>query len=217
MYRGIIGGGALFALMMTASCAPPPATPGAGLRAPTRTLSDDYLQIVTAERQLVEIDANGRLVRTPAPEGFCLGRDAVISGDDSVYYLMGRCAGSGDAVISVSISNARFESETLDDLASYFSTSEGVASLGLDAGSGAVFLLGNEVEDGVLYATVEDGSGGGLNLETQILCRAFADFNGRLAVVTLMTEKAKTASPEAVQEALQKIVEGWRAANRASS
>lgn len=195
-----------------------------GLKAPSfgRTLSRDYLQIVDISRQAISVDANGRTVRAPAPKGYCIPNEGVLSGRAAVFFLMESCDGSSQPLISVSIGKAPLFDEggptpaRLAALKSFLMTEEGRRNLGFDAGSGAIFLERSTIANGALYAIVRDGSGAGPSFADPILAKAFTELNGRMAVVTLLAPKGRVAGAEDMEGVLAQITSSLQAANAAS-
>lgn len=201
-------------LLSLAGCAPA-AIPTVGKIG--GVIAKDYVQVVSISRDLAEIEATGRLVRLPAPPGLCAARDGLMTGANSAFVLMEPCGAAAPGLLSVSIGAGPLsrgdDYAALVELEAELGREDELGRLGFDAGSGAVFLKASEIRGGALYLTLEDRGSGGPAFAGRHLARAFAEFNGRLAVVTLISLRAQPLNGEDLTEALVEIVEGWSAAN----
>lgn len=202
-----------------AACAPVGAaiTPFAGAPTEDRVLRAAYVRLVSAAPELVEVEATGRLVRIPAPEGFCAPREGVMTGRDSAFFIMERCGETAPGLLSVSVAAAPMTAgdrrAALLGLEAYLRTPEGIRSLGFDAGSGAVFLRETEIRGGTLYVLLDDAGSSGLAFAGRAVARAFTELNGRLSVITLISEASRPVEGGALKKALIGIVERLVAAN----
>lgn len=202
------------------ACAPPGQAKAPIFASLDRPLSDKYVQLATIERKLIEVNASGRTVRAEAPEGYCFPTSGVLTGEDSAFLLLQPCNGD-DAkdVLSLSIAkhglfgDAAPSEENFAEFRRFLETREGASQLGLDAGSGAVFLIETRYENGALYAMTQDASGASLTFSGQIICRAFTELNGRMVVVSAIASKKSKRNPDVMRADLAKVVNGLIAAN----
>lgn len=208
---GAMGIGALLAL--TAACAPPGQAKAPTFASFDRPISDSFVQLAVIERDLVEVNASGRTIRAPAPEGFCYPTSGVMTGADSAFLLLQPCNGDPTKdVLSLSIAKHGLfgdeppSEENFASFRQFLETREGASQLGLDAGSGAVFLINTTYENGALYAVAEDASGAALSFSGQVICRAFTELNGRMVVVSAIASKQSKRDPEVMRADLAKIV-----------
>ena len=215
---GAIGIAALAGLL--SSCAPPGQAKAPTFAALDRPLSDTFIQLAVIERKRIEVNASGRIVRAVAPDGFCFPTSGVLTGEASAFLLLQPCDGDPSVdVISLSIAkHGLFGDEPPSEknfaaFRQFIETREGAAQLGLDAGSGAVFLLKTKYENGALYAMTQDGSGASLSFSGQIICRAFTELNGRMVIVSAIASKQSKRDPAVMQADLAKIVNHLIAAN----
>ena len=162
----VFGAMAIAALAaLTASCAPPGQAKAPVFASLDKPLSDTFIQLALIERKLIEVNASGRIVRAVAPEGFCFPTSGILTGEASAFLLMQPCnGGPSQDVISLSIAKHGLfgdEAPSEENFAAFqrfVETPEGATQLGLDAGSGAVFLLETRYENGALYTLTQDGS-----------------------------------------------------------
>lgn len=221
MFRVFVTMGIMALTAPLVGCAPP----GQAAKVPIfasldRPLSDKFVQLSLVERKLIEVNASGRTVRAEAPEGYCFPTSGVLTGDDSAFLLMQPCSGD-DAkdVLSVSIAKHGLfgdeapSEENFAAFRSFLETQEGASQLGLDAGSGAVFLIETKYESGALYALAKDASGANLEFSGQIICRAFTELNGRMVVVSAIASKKSKRDPEVMRADLANVVNSLIAAN----
>jgi len=202
------------------SCAPPGQATAPRFASLDRPISDKYVQLAVIERKLIEVNASGRTVRAEAPEGYCFPTSGVLTGEDSAFLLLQPCNGD-DAkdVISLSIAkhglfgDAPPSEENFAAFRQFLETPEGARQLGLDAGSGAVFLINTKYENGALYALTKDASGAALTFSGQVICRAFTELNGRMVVVSAIASKKSRRDPDVMRADLAKIVNRLIAAN----
>jgi hypothetical protein len=210
----VLGAMAIMALTASLSgCAPPGQAKAPTYASLGQPLNDAYVQLSVIERKLIEVNASGRTVRASAPEGYCFPTSGIMTGEASAFLLLQPCNGdSGKDVLSLSIAKHGLfgdEEPTEANFAafrSFLKSQEGVRQLGLDAGSGAVFLIETMFEDGVLYALAKDASGTELSFSGQIICRAFTELNGRMVVVSAIASKKGVREPALMREDLAKIV-----------
>ena len=201
------------AMSLLSACAPPGQAKAPAFASLDRPISDTFIQLALIERKLIEVNASGRTVRVVAPDGFCFPTSGVMTGDASAFLLLQPCNGDPTKdVISVSIAkhglfgNEAPSEENFTAFRSFLETSEGAAQLGLDAGSGAIFLIDTKYENGALYAMTQDGSTASLDFSGQIICRAFTELNGRMVIVSSIASKKGKRDPKALQADLAKVV-----------
>lgn len=207
-----------------AACAPQTNSKRAPL---DRPLSENYLQIVSASDELVEIDSGGRIVRAAAPEGLCISADSVQTGPDAVFLIMGDCLynqgpsvdadenedfGELGGVLSISVSNGPLGSD-FATLERFFASGEGLAGLGHGGDAKDVSLIETRRENGALIALVEDRSAAGPAFAGDVICRAFMELNGRMTVVSLIGLRDDPRSVEMLRDQIGKIVRALRAEN----
>ncbi len=209
---------ALTALL--SACAPPGQAKPPVFASLDRPISDTYVQLATIERKLIEVNASGRIVRAEAPAGYCFPTSGVLTGEDSAFLLLQPCNGdNAKDVLSLSIAkhglfgDAAPSEENFADFRRFLETREGANQLGLDAGSGAVFLIETRYENGALYALTQDASGANLEFSGQVICRAFTELNGRMVVISAIASKKSKRDHEVMQADLAKIVNGLIVAN----
>ena len=166
------------------------------------------------------MNASGRSVRAVAPDGFCFPIAGIMTSRDSAFMLLEPCNGDNTkGVLSLSIAKHGLfgaeepSKENFAAFRSFLETGDGVSQLGLDAGSGAVFLVSTSYEDGVLYAVAKDASGSGLNFSGQIICRAFTELNGRMVVMSLISSKKGEGDPEVLRAELAAMIKHMIAEN----
>lgn len=205
---------------LMSSCAPPGQAKAPTFASLDRPISENFIQLALIERKLIEVNASGRTVRAVAPEGFCFPTSGVMTGEASAFLLLQPCDGDPTKdVISLSIAKHGLfgdESPSEENFAafrSFLETREGAAQLGLDAGSGAVFLIDTKYENGALYAMTKDASGAALSFSGQVICRAFTELNGRMVIVSAIASKQSKRDPATMQADLADIVNQLIAAN----
>lgn len=215
--------GILAAAALVWGCAPQGQGGGVRFASIDRPLSRDFIQLAKIERDLVEVNASGRTVRAPAPSGYCFPRDGVMTSDASAFLLLQRCKSDpAGAVISISVSKHGLfgdqgpTEENFSAFQAYLETEEGARQLGLDAGSGAIFLIETSYRDGALYALAQDASNVGLSFSGDYISRAFTEVNGRMAVVSMITAKGDNRKPDELFFELQSVVDLMRKANLAA-
>ncbi len=198
---------------LQSSCAPPGQARVPNFASLDRPLSDSYVQLALIERKRVEVNASGRTVRVAAPEGYCFPTAGVMTGADSAFLLMQTCNGDpGKDVLSISIAkhglfgDAPPSEESFAAFRSFLETRDGASQLGLDAGSGAVFLIDTKYENGALYAMTQDASGATPSFSGQVICRAFTELNGRMVVVSAIASKQSKRDPEVMRADLARVV-----------
>lgn len=220
MLRVLVIIAAMSLTTLLSACAPPGQAKGPRFASLDRPLSDEYVQLALIERRLIEVNASGRTVRAEAPEGYCFPTSGVLTGKDSAFLLLQSCSGD-DAkdVLSMSIAkhglfgDASPSAEKFATFRSFLETREGASQLGLDAGSGAVFLIETKYENGALYALTKDASGAGLEFSGQVICRAFTELNGRMVVISAIASKKSKRAPEVMRADLAKVVNRLIAVN----
>ena len=210
-FFGMAAIAALTALL--SSCAPPGQVKSPNFASLDRPLGDSYIQLALIERKRIEVNASGRTVRAVAPDGFCFPTAGVMTGADSAFLLMQPCNGDPSKdVLSISIAkHGLFGDEPPSEanfaaFRSFLETREGASQLGLDAGTGAVFLIDTKYENGALYAMTQDASGATLSFSGQVICRAFTELNGRMVVISAIASKQSKRDPEVMRADLAKIV-----------
>ena len=220
MLRVFVAMGCLALTASLSACAPPGQAKAPQFASLDRPLSDNFVQLALIERKLIEVNASGRTVRAEAPEGYCFPTSGVLTGEDSAFLLLQPCNGDpAKDVLSLSIAKHGLFGDDAPSEAnfaafrSFLETREGASQLGLDAGSGAVFLIEAKYENGALYALTKDASGAGLEFSGQVICRAFTELNGRMVIISAIASKKNKRSPEAMQADLAKVVNGLIAAN----
>lgn len=222
MKAAIIGLAAMAAAAGLSACAPPSGAraPGLATNAPLGgAISENYLQIVQADQNIVAVDSNGRIVRAPAPRGYCIPIDGVLTGPASVFFIMERCRPDATGLLSVSIAKqplfagAPPTPERYRTLAAFLQSDEGRGALGFDAGSGAIFVDEASYEEGALFVSVRDGSGAGPDFAGRLMCRAFTELNGRMTVITLLSMKMEQADRAELKARLKEVVRVLRGAN----
>lgn len=173
--------------LLLVACAPPGNSRRADIGGP---LSADYLQIVSVEPGLVEVDSAGRTVRAVAPDGFCIPVNSIQTSSDAVFLVMGECGGGGapNGVISLSISNTPMTGG-IDQLERFVTSPAGVVGLGYGGDAEDVSLLNVSRDRGALITMVEDRSEFGPAFAGDTICRTFLELNGRLAVLTILTDR----------------------------
>ena len=217
----VLGTMAAFALTtVLSSCAPPGQAQAPTFATLGQPINEEFIQLAVIEPKLVEVNASGNTVRAVAPEGFCFPTSGIFTGDDSAFLLMQPCNGEpAKDVLSVSIAKHSLfgdeapSEENFAAFRSYIETQEGVSQLGLDAGSGAVFLIGTTYENGALYAMMKDASAADLSFSGQVICRAFTELNGRMVVISAIASKDSKRDPEAMRADLAKVVNKMIAEN----
>lgn len=202
------------------ACAPPGQAKAPVFASLDQPLRENFIQLTLIERKLIEVNASGRTVRAVAPEGFCFPTSGVMTGEASAFLLLQRCDGAAAKdVISLSVAKHGLfgddapSEENFAAFRRFLETPDGAAQLGLDAGSGAVFLIDTKYENGALYAMAKDGSATTLSFSGQVICRAFTELNGRMVIVSAIASKQAKRDPEAMQADLARIVNALIAAN----
>ncbi|MEM7524448.1 MAG: hypothetical protein AAF360_11960 [Pseudomonadota bacterium] len=163
---------------------------------------------------LVEFDSSGRIVKAAAPKGVCIPTDSIQTGRESAFLLMDDCdlPSKMGGVLSVSIAGAPM---TLgpEGLERFFRTEAGIVGLGYGGDIEDVALIEATIGDGAVFAVIEDRSEFGPPFAGDVICRAFTELNGRMAVVTLMSLRDRPEDPAKLSAELKRIVAALRAAN----
>ena len=212
-------------LATLSACAPPgdATTPLARGISPAETpISKRYVQIISVSPRSVEVDASGRNVLAPAPRGYCVPKDGVMSASHSLFFVMEKCGGEAPGLLSLSIADSPISDESgprasLDGLKALLETENGRTVLGFDAGSGAAFLDKAEIRGSTLYVVVTDNGSSGLSFAGKHLIRAFTEINERMVIVTLISERDDPSSGDELLERTAEIVRAIRAANTDAS
>lgn len=174
---------------------------------PSRPLSKGYVQIVSAGPRLVEVEATGRRLRAPAPEGLCIPLESVQTARGAAFFLLADCPGAAPTpgVLTVSIGGDPAPVD-LAALERRLGTEAGIVGLGYGGYPGEVSLLALERGPGVLFAVVEDRSEFGPAFAGDLIVRAFAEVNGRLVIATLLSRRDEPAEAAAMQARLAALV-----------
>ncbi|MEX2520127.1 MAG: hypothetical protein WD969_12430 [Paracoccaceae bacterium] len=191
------------------ACVPEPEPGAPDISHLTKPLSADYLQIVSAAPELVEVDAAGRIVRAVPPPGLCIPLDSIQTAPAAVFLIYNECPGGVAAalggVLSVSISKEPLSME-FATLQRFFETRPGRAGLGYGGSADDISLVETKADPHALYAVVEDKSELGPAFAGDLICRAFTEVNDRMVVLTLISRRSDPAEGAAMRARLTRIV-----------
>lgn len=181
-----------------------------------RPITENYLQVVSADQDLVEVDAAGQLVRASAPSGMCIPVDSIQTSPASVFMMMRDCNAGDDkkvgGVISISISNGPLPGD-LHAVEAFMATNPGLVGLGYGGDLDDVTLLNLNRDDSAVYAVVEDRSEFGPAFAGDVICRAFVELNGRMAVISMLSLRDDPRDPNELRTMLEAIVSELSAEN----
>lgn len=142
------------------------------------------MRLVSAGEDRVELLADGRAVVVAPPPGDCLVSDRIHVQGGAAVTLMADCgARSGDAVRTVTIAaeplfGARGADLELAALEAHLRGPQGRRGLGL-SGDAPTRVVASRRDGETLYLVIEDAAA-----PDALLCRAFTEVNGRLAMVS---------------------------------
>lgn len=215
--RNSAGRAALFAacVLGLVSCAPEPEPGAPDISHLTKPLSADYLQIVSAAPDLVEVDSGGRVVRAVPPPGLCIPLDSIQTAPAAVFMIYNECPGAEAAlsgVLSLSISKEPLAMK-FPTLERFFKTRAGRVGLGYGGSADEISLIEIHAGPHALYAVVEDKSEFGPAFAGDLICRAFTEINGRMVVLTLISRRSDPAEGAAMQARLSRVVAALHAGN----
>jgi len=168
------------------------------------------MRLVSADVDRVELAADGRAVIVAPPPGDCLASDRVHVVGGAAVTLMTACdASPGDAVQTVTIAaeplfGARDATLELAALEAHLRGPQGRRGLGL-SGDAPTRVVASRRDGATLYLVIEDAA-----TPEALLCRAFTEVNGRLAMVSASAaagegERALLRRAEAMVGALRAV------------
>ena len=168
------------------------------------------MRLVSAHEHRVELSADGRAVIVAPPPGDCLASDKVHVVGGAAVTLMTACdASPGDAVQTVTIAaeplfGARGAALELAALEAHLRGPQGRRGLGL-SGDAPTRVVASRRDGATLYLVIEDAAA-----PEALLCRAFTEVNGRLAMVSASAaagegERALLRRAEAMVGALKAV------------
>lgn len=173
------------------------------------------MRLVSAGEDRVELVADGRAVIVAPPPGDCLASDRVHLFGVAAVTLMAACdAAPGDAVQTVTIAaeplfGAREAELELAALEAHLRGPHGRVGLGLADGDDAR-VVASRRDDDTLYVVIEEA--GEANT---LLCRAFTEVNGRMAMVSASGDRGDGEDADALLARAEAMVGALRAANAA--
>lgn len=195
----------VLAVVGLAACTPPPPPIAPGIR------------IEAATRKAVEAHVEGRIIHIASAAQQCIFPDSVGVTNSVAHAVVGECiwhqprsgepvptgvSGRG-GVFSVSVLPEDAPDDDWADFAAFIRSPQGARALDVGAVSD---VIAND--QGVLVITHDD--------DDQVICRAYTDLNGRLAVVALLDPPEGEGLRE-MRARLDAFMTGLRAANSAAS
>lgn len=178
----------------------------------TPTVPEGPMRLVSAGEDRVELMADGRAVLVAPPPGDCLASDRVHVEGGAAVTLMAACGEKpGDAVRTVTIAagplfGARDAGLELAALEAHLRGPQGRRGLGL-SGDAPTRVVASRRDGETLYLVVEDAAA-----PDALLCRAFTEVNGRLAMVSASGDADEDG--RALMRRAESMVGALRAVNR---
>lgn len=170
------------------------------------------MALVDASPRRMVLDAAGRRVVLAPPEGACLDAEAAQVAPAAAFAVIRGCGGAPDEALRiVSVGSAPLFGPDdsfagLRALETFLRSPAGRAELGLGGAPEAVRVLDMRRADGALYVLVEDSGEGRLPLASERFWRAFAELNGRVAVVSYAPLTGVEPDPAAMLAGVEEMV-----------
>lgn len=176
------------------------------------------MRLVTAGPDGAVVEAAGRRVRVPAPEGRCLSEDMIRLRADAAVLMFAECDGGAGPMTGVTIGDAPLfgpdaPAAALVALSAWADTPEGRRELGMGGDARRVSVIETVSHDGALFALIEDRSPEAGALTGSRFWRVFAEVGGRLAMLSVYDMRGDGVGAEALRATAEIQLAALRAAN----
>ncbi|QDL90445.1 hypothetical protein FDP22_00730 [Paroceanicella profunda] len=191
---------------------------------------DSGMQVRRATRSEVLVSADGRSVSIVPPEGYCVMRDSVRTGEKVVFSLMGECtpdASAEDAddrapagLLTASVSYAPLfhptesHDDSLDALEEFLGSDRGLSLVGRGGAAERLKILESYRENDALLLLVENSGEQVIPISAPHFWRAFLELNDRMVSVSVSTFRDRPAEDRQMLALLRRFIAGLREANK---